>query len=138
MRKNIGRRVSVLACPKHWGKRGRLPYDRSGEDRSEQLTDVLAAIDDLERTALRREVLLARVYLEGVAERAEQVGHLDGPVLRRGAVGRAGAQHTAPLDACPADHHVEAARVVVAPRVAVDPRCPAELAHPDDEGLLQQ
>ena len=45
-----------------------------------QLAHVLAAIDDLDRSADRRLVLLARIDMERVADGAEEIGDADGAV----------------------------------------------------------
>src|SRR5207253_1335062 len=83
---------------------------------------------DLQRPALGSQVFLARVDLQGVAEGAEQVGDRHRPILRRGAVRRAGADDPAALDPGAGQRYREAARVVIAAGVAVDPRRPPELA----------
>src|SRR5438132_14179078 len=80
----------------------------SGKRESEQFRDSLAAIDDLERATLRRQVLLARIDIESTAEGAEEIRHANGTILDRGAVGRAAAEDHAALDARAGDGDVEA------------------------------
>ncbi len=81
--------------------------------------------------------LLGRVDLERVAQRGQQVGNRDGVVLDLGAVGIGGADDLAALDAAAGQRDVEDLGEVVAAGVGVDLGGAAELAHPDDQCLIE-
>src|SRR5262249_24035139 len=69
-------------------------------------------VHELDGPAERAHVFLARVDLERLVERAEQVGHGDSVVLDVGAVAAGAAEHLASLDAGASEGHAESPRIV--------------------------
>src|SRR5262245_6141668 len=72
-----------------------------------------------------------------MAEGAEEVGDVDGPLGDVAAVGAGGAEDAAAADAGAGEAHAEGARVVVAAAVGIDAWRAAKLAHPDHQRPLQ-
>ena len=72
------------------------------------------------------------------AERGEEVGRVGRPLLDRRAVAAGLADRLAALDAAAGQHGAPGVREVVAALLLVDLRRAAELAHPDDQGRVEQ
>src|SRR5205823_2009875 len=89
----------------------------------------LAAVDDADGPADRREVFLARIDAEAVAHGAEEVGDADGTVDDVVAGGVGAADDLAAANAPARQGDAERPREMVAARVGVDARRPPELAH---------
>ncbi|TXT30197.1 MAG: hypothetical protein FD138_2314 [Planctomycetota bacterium] len=104
----------------------------------EQFRDRLAAVDDLDRAAERADVFVGRIDVESLADRREQVVDGDRVVIDRAAVFRGGSDDLASLDAAASHRGVEDARVVVPTAARIDFGSATELAHPDDERLVEQ
>src|SRR5881227_1765687 len=83
-------------------------------------------------------VLDARVDAEGRVDRGEQVPLRHRVVLHVLAVDVGCAVDLSALDAAAGQHDGPAVDVVVAAGPVVDLRRPADLAHPDDQRVLQQ
>src|SRR5947209_2912615 len=128
--------MAVRMAPTSWPAASTDHRPLSPRSTEQGLHD-LAAVDDLDRAALGAEVFLRGVDLEGVAEAAQEVVDGDGVVFHFGAVGRRLADDLAALDAAAGQSDVEEPGKVVAAGVAVDLRRAAELAHPDDQRLVQ-
>src|SRR5262245_41549860 len=83
-------------------------------------------------------VLGVRVDPQGRVDRGEQVAFGDGVVLDADAVGIGGAIDGAALDAAARQDGCPAVILMVAADAVIDARRPADLAHPDNERVVQQ
>src|SRR5262249_44358327 len=83
-------------------------------------------------------VLFLGVDLEGLTERLEEAGYLDGAIANAVAGCIRLSDDAVAVDAGASQSHAEGPREVVAAVAGIDARCSAELAHPDDEGRIQE
>src|SRR5262245_25571837 len=95
-------------------------------------------VGDADRPADVRLVLPRGVDTQGQAHRRQEVGHGYGALLDFAAVGAGLADDLAALDTAARQRRTPGVREVIAPLVAVDLRRAAELAHPHDQGRVEQ
>ena len=94
--------------------------------------------DDADRPADVRQVLLLVLDAQRLADRGQQLRHRHRAVLDGRPVGPGVADHLAALDAAAGQDRAERVGPVVAAVGPRELRRPAELAHPDDQGRVQQ
>src|SRR5262249_3090789 len=108
---------------------------------TEQFLHGLALIHEFDWSTERAHVLFARVDLERLVERAEQIRNGHRSHLHVCAVVACSADDLPSSEGCARQGHIEGAWVMIASRLVafvVDLRRAAELAHPDHQRALEQ
>src|SRR5271157_3689595 len=105
---------------------------------ADQLTNRLAAIDDLHRTAPRSRVLGLDVDPHGLGHSRDQIHDADRSVRDVHAVLVSRTHGLPPFDAAAANRDRPTARPVIAAGVLVDLGGASKLSHPDDQRAIEQ
>src|SRR5262249_40654897 len=98
----------------------------------------VAVLDDAHRPAIGAVVVLGVIDAEDATDGGHEIDDADGTFGDGGGVAVGAADDLAAGDAAADQHGAPGPGVMVATAAAGDLRAPAELAHPDDQRVLQQ